>query len=121
MEWTESAHILSNNSPPGILGGVSSISFDPFSELLWVGSNSGQLISHYSSSLQRYTSFPCHGTALKPSPTKDILVDNGNILTLGNDGIRCGNRRGVGRWSLRARSVNEEILRIDEIHQEVYI
>lgn len=101
--WVEHAHILANNSPPGALGGVSSLSFDPFSELLWAGTGAGQVASHYGNGLQRYTSYPAHGTAGNPSPVKGLLVDERHVYSVGEGGIKCANRRGVGRWNVQTR------------------
>ncbi|SPO36298.1 related to PAN2 - component of Pab1p-stimulated poly(A) ribonuclease [Pseudozyma flocculosa] len=98
--WSEHAHILANNGPIGMLGGVSALTFDTSSELLWAGTSMGQVVSHYGPELSRYTSYPAHGTPARPGPAKGILVDARHVYSVGEGGIKCANRRGLGKWSM---------------------
>ncbi|KAN0062546.1 poly(A)-specific ribonuclease [Thecaphora frezii] len=98
--WSEHAHVLTNNGPLGMLGGVSALTFDTSSELLWAGTSLGQVVSHYGPDLSRYVSYPAHGTHARPSPTKGILVDPRHVYSIGENGIKCASRRGLGKWSM---------------------
>ncbi|PWN52754.1 hypothetical protein IE53DRAFT_366908 [Violaceomyces palustris] len=98
--WVEHAHILANNSPMGMLGGVTSLSFDPYSELIWAGTSVGQVASHFGSELQRYSSYPAHGTTTRPGAVKSLLVDERHVYSVGDGGIKCSNRRGIARWTM---------------------
>ena len=104
--WTEHAHILANNGPIGMLGGVSALSFDPAAELLWAGTSVGQVVSHYGSELSRYTSYPAHGTVARPSPTKGIIVDDRHIYSVGETGVKCAARRGIPKWNMLTSAAN---------------
>ncbi|KDN41342.1 hypothetical protein K437DRAFT_226828 [Tilletiaria anomala UBC 951] len=103
-DWAECNHVLANNSPPGVLGSVTALAFDRYSELLWVGSASGQLSAHYSADLQRYTSFAAHGTLATPSPLKALLLDERLVYSTGESGLHAASRRGLTRWSAPAKS-----------------
>ncbi len=101
-DWTEYAHIFANNAP-GQLGSVTSVRFDPYSELLWAGSASGQITSHYGADLQRYTSYPAHGTVSRPAPTKALYLDERHIYSVGETGLHCASRKGLARWGVLAK------------------
>ncbi|CAD6937685.1 unnamed protein product [Tilletia controversa] len=74
--WTECGHALASSS-------LTALAFDPHSELLWAGTASGQVVSHYSPGLVRFTSFPATVSPYNPSPVKDFLIDDRNVYTLG--------------------------------------
>ena len=83
-EWTQRAHVLADHAVSGVLGHVSSLHFDTMSELLWVGSASGQLRSHTGAlpTLPRYTSLAAHGVPKQPRHVRGILSDDKFIISL---------------------------------------
>lgn len=101
VTWDECAHILANSvTRPGILGSVSALAFDPYSELLWAGTAAGQVCSHYTSSLARYTSYAATGSVLNPHPVRDLLIDDRHVFSLGEQVFHAAQRKGLASWSL---------------------
>ncbi|GAK66483.1 pab-dependent poly -specific ribonuclease subunit pan2 [Moesziomyces antarcticus] len=98
-EWSEHAHYGNPTGPVGIPPAVTALSFDPYSELLWQGTSFGTVSSLYSSQLSRYTSYIAHGLPTHPSPTKGILADERHIFSVGDNGIKAAQRRGLAKWS----------------------
>ncbi len=98
-EWSEHAHYGNPTGPVGIPPAVTALSFDPYSELLWQGTSFGTVSSLYSSQLSRYTSYLAHGLPTHPSPTKGILADERHIFSVGDNGIKAAQRRGLAKWS----------------------
>lgn len=107
-EWAQQAHVLANHALPGALGAVTSLHFDPLSELLWVGSASGQVTSHTNTlpSLTRCTSYAAHGTPRQPHEVRTILSDDKSILSLSDSSIRAAQRSGLGRWTIDVACVS---------------
>jgi hypothetical protein len=106
--WAEAGHILANNGPLGIP--TSAVQFDSSSELLWTGSGLGQVASHYGPGLQRYTSWSAHpllnGRSLDSQHlggVHGLLCDERAIYSIGEDGIKAANRRGIVRWNMSSR------------------
>ncbi|KAE8226230.1 hypothetical protein CF319_g1142 [Tilletia indica] len=91
--WAECGHALASSS-------LTALAFDPHSELLWAGTSTGQVVSHYSPALIRYTSFPATGSVYNPSPVKDFLIDDRNVYTLGERVVHSAMRRGIANWSV---------------------
>ncbi|KAK0555464.1 poly(A)-specific ribonuclease [Tilletia horrida] len=101
VTWDECAHILANSvSRPGSLGSVSALAFDPYSELLWAGTAAGQVCSHYSPTLARYTSYPATGSVFNPHPVRDLLIDDRHVFSLGEHVLHAAHRKGLASWSL---------------------
>ena len=106
--WAEVGHILANNGPLGVV--TSALQFDPNSELLWTGSGLGQVSSHFRPILQRYTSWNAHpvgnGRRVETqfqSGVKGILCDDRAVYSVGENGVKATNRRGVVRWFMPTR------------------
>ena len=102
-EWTQRAHVLADHAVSGVLGHVSSLHFDTMSELLWVGSASGQLTSHTGAlpTLPRYTSLAAHGVPKQPRHVRGILSDDKFIISLSEGRVCASQRQGLGRWSMQ--------------------
>ncbi|KAJ9474966.1 PAN2-PAN3 deadenylation complex catalytic subunit PAN2 [Pseudozyma hubeiensis] len=98
-DWSEHAHYGNPNGPMGMPPAVTALAFDPYSELLWQGTSFGTVSSLYSSQLSRYTSYAAHGLPTRPSPAKAILADERHIFSLGDNGIKCSQRRGLAKWT----------------------
>jgi len=94
--WSEQSHLLLSNSSLGIP--ISSLLFDPYSDLLFSGTSLGQLGAHYGPHLARYTSCLAHGSRARPESVRGIIADERHVFTVGERGVRAGNRRGVARW-----------------------
>ncbi|PKI84195.1 poly(A)-specific ribonuclease [Malassezia vespertilionis] len=101
-DWTQQSHILADHVVPGVLGAVTSLYFDPYAELMWAGSASGQLTSHTNTppTHARYSSFAAHGTPAHPSPVRGILADEKYVMSIGSDTMRATQRTGLGQWSV---------------------
>lgn len=106
--WAEVGHVMASN---GGTSSTTSLAFDSISELLFTGSSSGNVTSHYSPALQRYTSWQAHPPHLSFSRTTEntrngqtgvrgILCDERAVYSVGENGIKSSIRRGVGRWNL---------------------
>ena len=102
-------HILANNGPLGIP--TTALQFDASSELLWTGSAFGQVASHFGPGLQRYTSWSAHplgqaksyDSQQQPGGVKGILCDERAVYSVGDEGIKAANRRGIVRWNMWSR------------------
>lgn len=118
--WTEVGHILAHHGQLGVP--LTTVSFDPHSELLWSGSTLGTVASHLGPGLQRYTSWAAHTTSSndgaknrgRSAPfiannaqpgTRGLLVDDKNVYSVGEGGLKASNRRGLTRWNMFARLV----------------
>lgn len=101
-EWAQQSHFLSNHAAPGVLGGVTSLYFDPCAELLWTGSGSGQVTSHSNTppTYARYTSFAAHGNMSRRSSVHSILGNEKAIFSVGDAGVHAANRSGLARWTV---------------------
>lgn len=79
---------------------ITALSFDPVSDTLWAGSNSGNVTAYYSKGGMRGVSFPVGG---KTAVTK-ILASDSNVraVSLGSTGIGAWGKGGVNRWYYRS-------------------
>ncbi|KAJ1017800.1 hypothetical protein NDA16_005117 [Ustilago loliicola] len=98
-DWSEHAHYANANGPMGLPPAVTALAFDPYSELLWQGTSFGTVSSLYSPQLSRYTSYAAHGVPTRPSATKGILADERHIYSIGDNSIKCSQRRGLAKWT----------------------
>lgn len=101
-EWAQQAHFLADHAPPGVLGAVSALYFDPRADLLWTGSASGQVTSHTNTppSFARYASYAAHGTPARSSKVHTLLSDDKSIFSAGSNSVCAAQRTGLGRWSV---------------------
>ncbi|UZJ51756.1 hypothetical protein CBS101457_001076 [Exobasidium rhododendri] len=117
--WAEVGHILANNGPLGIP--TSAVQFDSNSEILWTGSSSGQVTSHFGPALQRYTSWSAHpltnGRAIdsQPGGVKGILCDERAVYSVGEEGIKAANRRGTVRWNMASSKLEHPTLKLSSM------
>lgn len=101
-EWTQQAHVFADHAVSGVLGAVTSLHFDPFAELLWAGSESGQLSSHTNTlpTLPRYTSLAAHGTPTHRQGVRGILSDDKYVMSVSERSVCASQRNGLNRWML---------------------
>lgn len=118
--WAEVGHVLANNGPLGIP--TTAVQFDPVSELLWTGSGLGQVASHFSPALQRYTSWNAHplgnGRSMETSHqggVKGILCDEKAVYSVGENGVKAANRRGIVRWNAPSSQIDHPSLKLSSI------
>lgn len=83
---------------------VSTLHFDPFEELLWMGNQGGHVTSYYGSHLQKYTSFQAHSTQQE---IRQLLAFDGGILSLARQGLRCNSRQGMKLFDYKGNSMEE--------------
>ncbi|EPX74544.1 ubiquitin carboxy terminal hydrolase [Schizosaccharomyces octosporus yFS286] len=91
--WKEVARTNENN---GITAcSLNTISFDPYSELIWSGHKNGQLKSLFGPGLNPYTQFVAH-----EGPVHQVLPHERGIFSLSSNSLRLSNRTGTIRWRL---------------------
>ncbi|TIB23248.1 hypothetical protein E3P77_01775 [Wallemia ichthyophaga] len=76
---------------------ITSLSFDPYTELIWSGNSHGQVCSLYGLDGERYTSFSAH----RNSPVKELCLDDRGIVTLGANGVKGTKRSAIGKWMVQ--------------------
>ncbi|CDR99940.1 hypothetical protein [Sporisorium scitamineum] len=111
-DWSEHAHYGNANGPMGLPPAVTALAFDPYSELLWQGTSFGTVSSLYSSQLSRYTSYAAHGLPTRPSPAKGILADERHIFSIGDNGIKCSQRRGLAKWTTLTHDIGTNAMNL---------
>ena len=82
------------------LHGTTCLAFDPQADLLWTGNLAGYVSSHYTKpdyNFSRYTAYRGH----IPGPTKDIVVDDRGVLSVGGS-LKLANRRGIALWNIQS-------------------
>ncbi|PWN41313.1 hypothetical protein IE81DRAFT_292061 [Ceraceosorus guamensis] len=118
MSWAETQHILASPTSLGIP--ITSLAFDPFSDLLFSGTSTGNLLAHYGPSLNRYTSALAHGTKTKDSrihpqeTVRGIVLDERCVYSVGDGSVRAQNRRGLCRWN-ELIGANNQSLKLSSI------
>ncbi|KAI9199852.1 ubiquitin carboxyl-terminal hydrolase-domain-containing protein [Polychytrium aggregatum] len=90
--WHEQRQVAMLDTAP-----LSSVSFDPFEEIVWIGNNNGRVASLVvqPDSLRRYTSFKAHS-----GPVSKLLVCDSGVVSLGTDSLRFTARSGIQKWKL---------------------
>jgi PAB-dependent poly(A)-specific ribonuclease subunit 2 len=78
---------------------VSSLCFDPVSDILWTGSNSGQVIAYHGITGTRGVSFRVGGNL----PVKKIVAGENYVRAsaMSGEGIGCWSKGGANRWMFR--------------------
>jgi PAB-dependent poly(A)-specific ribonuclease subunit 2 len=120
--WAEVGHILVNNGSSQMNISTTSLAFDSTSELLFTGTSSGNVTSHYSPALQRYTSWRARPQFAVPRASenqrgsqtgvKGILCDERAVYSVVESGIKSTIRRGAGRWNLYIPTTEMPSLRL---------
>ncbi|KAI0792843.1 ubiquitin carboxyl-terminal hydrolase-domain-containing protein [Abortiporus biennis] len=79
---------------------LTALAFDPLSDTLWTGSNSGSIVAYYSARGVRGVAFPIGGNLA----VKDIVATDSNIRAFGvaSDGIGAWSKGGVNKWFYRS-------------------
>lgn len=106
---------------PSLITPITSIGYDRFEELLWIGNANGKITSYTNSAnngLERYTSWLSHKSPKKAylnvdsysdpmrnDPTKDfvrelLFLDPG-VVSLGAREVQMRHRRGLVKWTYR--------------------
>lgn len=78
---------------------VTSICFDPVSDTLWTGYNSGNVVAYYSAQGMRGVTFPVGGDLA----VKNIIVNDSHVRAAGisSDGVGAWGKGGVNKWFYR--------------------
>uniref|UniRef100_A0A0A9WV61 PAN2-PAN3 deadenylation complex catalytic subunit PAN2 n=1 Tax=Lygus hesperus TaxID=30085 RepID=A0A0A9WV61_LYGHE len=99
-EFTERSTILIDG---GNSYGVSTVAFDPFEELVWMGNQGGHVTSYYGADMTKYTSFQVHMT----DEIRCILPIDGGILILSPSSVRYQLRRGIPLYTHSSANMQE--------------
>ncbi|CAL1703566.1 unnamed protein product [Somion occarium] len=75
---------------------ITALAFDPVSDTLWSGSNTGRIVAHHSIEGVRGVAFPVGGDLA----VKDIIATDSNVRAFGvsGNGIGAWTRGGVNKW-----------------------
>ncbi|KAL9603784.1 MAG: hypothetical protein Q9219_000893 [cf. Caloplaca sp. 3 TL-2023] len=85
--------------------GIGTILFDTQQDLLWIGTDSGRVLSYYGSDLQRYTSLQAHPA--QDGAVKQFLFHDRGILSLGSRSVHLLSRRGLTQWHISEPSMTD--------------
>lgn len=83
----------------GFEAGVAALSFDPASDILWTGSNSGHVSACYGTQGVRGTSFQVGGN----TAVKKIIAGDNYVRALGtvSAGLGSWSKGGMNKWYFR--------------------
>lgn len=78
---------------------ITALSFDPISDTLWTGSNSGGIAAYYSAQGVRGVVFPVGGDLA----VKDIMASDSNVRAFGvsSNGVGAWSKGGINKWFYR--------------------
>ena len=84
--------------------GVTSLAFDIYEELLWMGNGGGHVTSYYGASLQKYTSFQI---APKTDTIVQVLPIENCVLALSNNSVFSRQRTGMPIWVFKSNNISQ--------------
>ena len=78
---------------------VTSICFDPVSDTLWAGYNSGSVVAYYSAQGMRGVTFPVGGSLA----VKNLIASDSTVRAAGiaSNGIGAWGKGGMNKWFYR--------------------
>jgi PAB-dependent poly(A)-specific ribonuclease subunit 2 len=72
------------------------LSFDPVSDVLWVGSASGSVCAHYGETTSNGVTFPA--SSAHGEPVLKLLASENDVKALVRDAIGSWGKGGVNKW-----------------------
>ncbi len=78
---------------------ITSLCFDPISDTLWSGNNSGNVVAYYTAQGVRGVTFPVGGDL----GIKNIIASDSNVRAAGiaSNGVGAWSKGGVNKWFYR--------------------
>lgn len=78
---------------------ITALAFDPVSDTLWAGNNSGSITSYYTAQGIRGATFPVGGDLA----VKRIVANDSNVRASGvsSEGIGAWGKGGINKWYFR--------------------
>ncbi|KAK3113725.1 poly(A)-specific ribonuclease [Teratosphaeriaceae sp. CCFEE 6253] len=101
---------LSSNSPASPF--ITSLAFDAWQDLLWIGTEMGRVTSFHGPELEKYTSYKGHVNTVSraaPSnaPVKQLLLCEKGVISLSGRSIHFSSRRGLAQWHLATPDMHD--------------